>query len=207
MKPVGAAGLLVDAAAYFREFYRAALRARRSILLSGWQFDSKVALLRGAEADAATAPVTLLAFLNWLCEQKPELRIWILAWDFHLIFAAEREWMQRLAFHWMTNERLHFRFDAAHVARRVGDVRERRGKLFVHAAEARGERPTLVRRDQLAADAIEQAHAERALERREALAHGRGREREAPRRAADPAELGHGQEAAQLVQIDVVQIH
>jgi len=115
--PVSAAGLLVDAAAYYREFYRAALRARRSILLSGWQFDSKVALLRGPEAENAPGPVTLLAFLNWLCEHRPELRIWILAWDFHLIFAAEREWMQRLAFHWMTNERLHFRFDASHIAR------------------------------------------------------------------------------------------
>jgi phospholipase D1/2 len=115
--PAGAVGLLVDAAAYYRAFYWAALEARRSILLSGWQFDSKVALLRGPEADKAPAPVTLLAFLNWLCERRPELRIWILAWDFHLIFAAEREWMQRLAFHWMTNERLHFRFDASHIAR------------------------------------------------------------------------------------------
>lgn len=114
--PADAAGLLIDAATYYREFYRAALRARRSILLSGWQFDSKVALLRGAEAQDAPAPVALLPFLDWLCEHRPELRIWILAWDFHLIFAAEREWMQRLAFHWMTNERLHFRFDAAHVA-------------------------------------------------------------------------------------------
>jgi phospholipase D1/2 len=117
VRQANSAGLLVDAAAYYREFYRAALAARRSILLSGWQFDSKVALLRGPEAEQAPGPVTLLAFLNWLCEQKPELRIWILAWDFHLIFAAEREWMQRLAFHWMTNERLHFRFDAAHVDR------------------------------------------------------------------------------------------
>lgn len=117
VRPASAVGLLVDAAAYYREFYAAALKARRSILLSGWQFDSKVALLRGPEAEQAPGPVTLLAFLNWLCERNPDLRIWMLAWDFHLIFAAEREWMQRLAFHWMTSERLHFRFDAAHVAR------------------------------------------------------------------------------------------
>jgi phosphatidylserine/phosphatidylglycerophosphate/cardiolipin synthase-like enzyme len=117
VQPADSVGLLVDAEAYYREFYRTALQAQRSILLSGWQFDSKVELLRGREAEAAAGPVTLLSFLNWLCEQKPALQIWILAWDFHLVFAAEREWMQTLAFHWMTSERLHFRFDDNHVAR------------------------------------------------------------------------------------------
>lgn len=111
------AGLLIDARDYFREFYRAALSAQRSILISGWQFDRNVALLRGKDAEGAPLPVTLLEFLNALCAQKPELRIWILAWDFHLVFAAEREWMQRLAFHWMTSKRMHFRFDDNHVER------------------------------------------------------------------------------------------
>jgi phospholipase D1/2 len=110
-------GLLIDAQDYYRAFYRAALSAERYILLSGWQFDSEVALLRGAEAEAEEAPVTLLKLLEHLCEQKPALQIWILAWDFALVFAAEREWMQRLVFDWTTNERLRFRFDDNHVER------------------------------------------------------------------------------------------
>jgi phospholipase D1/2 len=113
--PAERAGLLVDADDYYRSFYREALQAERHILLSGWQFDSNVALLRGPEAEQAPAPVTLLAFLNHLCETKPELQIWILAWDFHIVFAIEREWMQKLVFDWATNERLHFRFDSHHV--------------------------------------------------------------------------------------------
>jgi phospholipase D1/2 len=113
--PAERLGLLVDAGDYYRSFYHAALRAERHILLSGWQFDSDVALLRGPEAEQAEAPVTLLAFLNHLCETKPELQIWILAWDFHIVFAVEREWMQRLVFDWASNERLHFRFDSHHV--------------------------------------------------------------------------------------------
>src|SRR5690349_606196 len=84
--PISSAGLLVDAESYFREFYRVASAATKSILLSGWQFDSKVALLRGDDADAATHPVTLLKFLNSLCVQKPDLTIKIMAWDFHLVF-------------------------------------------------------------------------------------------------------------------------
>jgi phospholipase D1/2 len=110
-------GLLVDAADYYREFYRAAQVAERYILLSGWQFDSGVSLLRGPEARAAGAPVTLLSFLEHLCEQKPALEISILAWDFALVFAAEREWMQRLVFDWTTHQRLRFRFDDNHAER------------------------------------------------------------------------------------------
>lgn len=110
-----AAGLLVDAADYYAAFYQAALRAQRSIVLSGWQFDRGVPLLRGDGAPPG-AEVRLLRFLNLLCEQKPELEVYILAWDFHVVFALEREWMQSLYFEWATNERLHFRFDDTQAA-------------------------------------------------------------------------------------------
>lgn len=108
-------GLLVDAERYYRQFYRAALRAKRTILLAGWQFDSDVALLRGKDAENAPGPVTLIKFLNYLCEQQPELQIRILAWDFHLVFAAEREWMQKLVFQWMTHKNILFMYDDSHV--------------------------------------------------------------------------------------------
>ncbi len=116
-RPVAAAGLLVDGEDYFRAFYRAACRARRSILIAGWQFDSEVPLLRGegAEAEAGGRPLTLRAFLNDLCERNPDLSIYLLAWDYHLVFALEREWLQQAIFAWTTNERLQFRFDASHV--------------------------------------------------------------------------------------------
>jgi phospholipase D1/2 len=110
-----ASGILVDSAAYYRAFYEAALRARTSIILSGWQFDRGVPLLRGEEAPPG-AEVRLLKFLNDLCEQKPELEVYILAWDFHVVFSLEREWMQTLYFEYATNERLHFRFDDTQAA-------------------------------------------------------------------------------------------
>ncbi len=114
-KDVTAAGLLVDADDYFKAFYDAAAGARRSILVSGWQFDSDVALLRGKDAEGAELPITLKAFFNALCERNPELEIYILAWDFHMVFALEREWMQTMIFEWTTHERLHFEFDSSHV--------------------------------------------------------------------------------------------
>ena len=108
-------GVLVDAAAYYRAFYQAASQAKRSILLAGWQFDRGVPLLRGDDAPPG-ADVRLLEFLNQLCERKPELEVYILAWDFHVVFALEREWMQTLYFQWATNERLQFRFDETQAA-------------------------------------------------------------------------------------------
>ena len=108
-------GLLIDAEDYYRSFYHAARTAKKRLLISGWQFDSDVALLRGAEAERAPAPVEFLKFLNSLCEAAPELQIRILAWDFHVVFAIEREWMQKLVFHWKTHERIEFKFDDSHV--------------------------------------------------------------------------------------------
>lgn len=110
-----ASGVLVDAADYYRAFYEAASQAKKSIILSGWQFDRGVPLLRGQDAPPG-AEVRLLSFLNQLCENNPELEIYILAWDFHVVFALEREWMQTLYFQWATNERLQFRFDEAQAA-------------------------------------------------------------------------------------------
>src|SRR5688572_9885723 len=116
--PAAACGLLVDARDYYVAFYRAALAARHTILMTGWQFDRGVKLLRGPDVALAKpmgGEVRLLAFLDQLCKRRPELHVYILAWDFHVVLAFEREWMQRLYFHWATNERLHFRFDASHV--------------------------------------------------------------------------------------------
>ena len=113
-----ACGLLVDARDYYVAFYRAALAARHTILITGWQFDRGVKLLRGSDVALAKpmgGEVRFLAFLDQLCKRRPGLHVYILAWDFHIVLALEREWMQRLYFHWATNERLHFRFDAAHV--------------------------------------------------------------------------------------------
>ena len=46
-------GLLIDARDYYRAFYHAARAAKRYVLISGWQFDSDVRLLRGEDAEDA----------------------------------------------------------------------------------------------------------------------------------------------------------
>ena len=102
--------MIVDAADYYHAFYWAARAARRSVLISGWEFDSGVPLLRGPDA-GEDLEVRLLRFLDGLCERTPGLYVCLLAWDFHVVLAAEREWLQRIYFHWLTHERLHFLVD------------------------------------------------------------------------------------------------
>ena len=104
-------GVLIDGRDYYKAFYEAARQASRYILIAGWQFDSDVPLLRGPDLNDFKGEVRFIPFLNELCIEKPELKIYILAWDFSMVFAMEREWLQEMVTNWSTSERLLFRFD------------------------------------------------------------------------------------------------
>lgn len=107
-------GLLVDGRNYYRAFFDAASRARHYILIAGWQFERSMPLLRGSEQKAAGADVRMGPFLNMLCQKNPDLRIFILMWDFSAIVALRKEWFNKLVFDLTANERIHFRFDNRH---------------------------------------------------------------------------------------------
>jgi phospholipase D1/2 len=111
LEAVHTCGVLVDGESYFRAFHEVAARARRFILIAGWQFESEVPLLRGRDATRACGEVALLPFLNELCERNPELQIRVLAWDFNLLYAMEREWPLRWVLERTTHERVRFELD------------------------------------------------------------------------------------------------
>lgn len=104
---------LVDGAAYFSAFRAAAIRAERSITMLGWDFDTLVPLMSDDAPDDGY-PRTLLAFLNALCKRKPALSIYVLAWDFSLIYTFEREPMPAVNFGWRSHHRVHFALDGEH---------------------------------------------------------------------------------------------
>jgi phospholipase D1/2 len=106
-------GLLVDGRDYYRAFYHSARQAEHSIFIFGWQFDSNAALLRGEDAAEAQGKITLLEFLNELCESKPTLRIYMLAWNYSMLYSLDREWFQNWYFNWSTNDRLKFCYDSS----------------------------------------------------------------------------------------------
>lgn len=107
-------GLLVDGRSYYLAFYRAALKAKRYILICGWQFDSNVTLIRGDDAKKTEGEVRFLPFLNSLCDKNPDLEVYILAWDFNLLYSLDRELLQEWLFNWTSNDRIRFLFDNRH---------------------------------------------------------------------------------------------
>ncbi|MBI2931567.1 MAG: phospholipase [Planctomycetes bacterium] len=113
--PAESSGLLVDAADYYSTFYHCARQARRTILMAGWQFDSTVELLRGPDrADARAPDVALLAFLDRLCARNPDLRVYILEWNYNPIFVFQREILQTLKFSSTRHRHILLRFDDRH---------------------------------------------------------------------------------------------
>jgi phospholipase D1/2 len=105
-----ALSFLVDGDAYFRAFRAAAMQARHSIIILGWDFDSRISMLIDREPDGLSD--RLGEFLHDLLIRRRELHIYVLTWDFHMIYWKEREWWlpSKLAAH----RRLHFQKDGAH---------------------------------------------------------------------------------------------
>lgn len=101
----------VKALDYYRAFYSAAEAAQHYILIAGWQFDTEVQLLRGDDRKEPDQEVRLYPFLRGLCERNPKLSIYILAWDFSIVYAMSREWFQEWRFTWGASSQIKFYFD------------------------------------------------------------------------------------------------
>lgn len=108
----GRAAVLVDAADYFAVLASALERARRSILLVGWDLHSRLRLHR--DGTPRDLPDELGDFLEALVEQRPELQIRILIWDFAMIYAFERELVPVFRLPWRTSKRIRFELDDEH---------------------------------------------------------------------------------------------
>ena len=99
--------LLVDAETYFKAFARAALNARSSIVIVGWDFHSKTALHHGIP----DVPELLGDFLNFLVKRRPGLEIRVLIWDYPMIFSKGRELSPIYGFGWRPRRRVKVRYD------------------------------------------------------------------------------------------------
>src|SRR5262249_59120469 len=81
--------LLVDAADYFKAFMQAAQRATRSIVIVGWDFDTRTRL--HCDTVRSDVPDTLGAFLNYLVRRRRGLNVYVLNWDYPMVFGTDRE--------------------------------------------------------------------------------------------------------------------
>jgi phospholipase D1/2 len=103
---------LVDGADYFHAFRETAKNARHSILIVGWDIDSRFKLEREDPGDGL--PTRLSDFLNTLVGRNKQLRINVLDWDYSMIYAGGREWLSLYKMDWATHRRLRFRMDGSH---------------------------------------------------------------------------------------------
>jgi phospholipase D1/2 len=112
VKPCSRLGFLVDGDSYFRAFREAVGQARRSVLILAWDIDSDVPLIRGGPPDGLPGP--LGDFLHAVAVQQPDLHIYVLSWDFAIIYALERQWFPMHRAYWRRHPRVHFHLDGTH---------------------------------------------------------------------------------------------
>jgi phospholipase D1/2 len=96
--------LIVDAADYFRAARSAMLKAQHSILMIGWDFDTRIDLDPDDESEAH--PKRLGAFLTWLADSIPDLRINILKWDLGTVKSLWRGTTLFRVAQWAWHERI-----------------------------------------------------------------------------------------------------
>ena len=77
-EPATRAALVVDAADYFEAARLGMLKARRRIMLIGWDFDARIQL---SDERLPGEPRTLGDFMLWLVERNPALEVYLLRWN------------------------------------------------------------------------------------------------------------------------------
>lgn len=106
--------IIVDGAEYFRTAKRAILNARQTVMMIGWDFDTRIDF----EPEGATmeGPNGLGDFLSWITEERKDLSLYILQWDLGTFQSMARGMVPIAVQPMRMAENLNFRFDTAHPA-------------------------------------------------------------------------------------------
>jgi phospholipase D1/2 len=103
------AAFLVDGEAYFGAFARAVERAEKCVFISAWDINSRVRLRPGEPP--GPLPDELGPFLLAMLDRRRDLHVYVLDWDYSVVYALERDIVPLLRFDWRAHGRLHFRWD------------------------------------------------------------------------------------------------
>ena len=112
ISPARRAAFLIDGEAYFKFLAQAIEAAQRTICIAGWDIDSRVELTRGEGSENGRND--LGDFLNAKAERTPELQVYVLSWDFPMLYIRERELLPLFNLGWKTHRRVHFHLDDEH---------------------------------------------------------------------------------------------
>jgi phospholipase D1/2 len=105
---------LVDAAAYFAAVRSAIVQAKRSVFILAWDIDSRIRLVPDGADDGY--PEELGEFLREVVARERHLHMYVLSWDFAMLYAGDREPIPLYKLGWRTHPRprLAFRLDDKH---------------------------------------------------------------------------------------------
>ena len=112
IKKAHRASFLIDGEVYFKALHETMQQASQSIIIVGWDLHSELRLIRNSEK--GEYPQTLGKFLDYLTRRRPRLHVYLLSWDFAMIYAMEREFFPRYKLKWRTNKHIHFCLDGEH---------------------------------------------------------------------------------------------
>lgn len=106
------ASFLIDGEMYFKAIYQAMQQARQSIILVGWDLHSGLRLVR--HGNKTDSPQSLGKLLDHLAQKTSGLNIYLLSWDFAMIYTMEREFFPRYKLQWLSHKHIHFCLDGEH---------------------------------------------------------------------------------------------
>jgi phospholipase D1/2 len=105
---------VVDGEDYFKMFVHAAELASHSIFIIAWDFNSSCRL--DFLCDDKSPRAQLGSYLNDLARRRRDLHVYVLDWDFPMIYATDREapMAVRWGWGWKPHRRVHLEFDNTH---------------------------------------------------------------------------------------------
>jgi phosphatidylserine/phosphatidylglycerophosphate/cardiolipin synthase-like enzyme len=103
--------VIVDADDYFRAARSAMLKAKRRILLIGWDFDARIHFAGDGQDEG---PPTVGAFISWLVKQSPLLEVHILRWDTGALKTLFHGRTLLTLLRWMRDPQIHLKLDGHH---------------------------------------------------------------------------------------------
>jgi phospholipase D1/2 len=120
-----------DAADYFALVRQALLSAQQTVFILGWDIFAGVDLLPDGQAGpkgpalrtdsepkgsapSTDAPTRLDELLSFIARRRPQLRCYVLIWDYAALYTLERDPWSRWRLGWRTHRHVHFGYDDRH---------------------------------------------------------------------------------------------
>ena len=105
------AAVLIDAASYFGALRKSLIKARSTVFVVGWDLDSRTRLVGESGRADDGYPETLIDLLSALVNERPQLTVHLLVWDYSVLFALERELFPSISLRWRLPRRIRYCLD------------------------------------------------------------------------------------------------